>query len=138
MLIDNLFAVGDVLERHTMRSRLRRSQTGLLAAILAATLQFVFMAGSLSGVFSGSGAVAAIEQGGHCGEMPAGQPHNDAACALCPICLSSTLPGILPPAAPLLALPAVYAVFRAVAPAATGLQPSVILAAAFPRGPPSI
>jgi len=108
---------------------------GLLAAILAATLQFVFLAGSLSGAFSGASAATAS---GHCGEPAGGHSHDDAACALCPVCLSATVPGLLPPSPPKLAVPADYAVLRGAAPSTAQLQPSAILAAAYPRGPPSI
>jgi len=121
-----------------MNPRMRKSHTGLLAAILAATLQFVFLAGSLSGAFLGAGAATAISQSSHCGETTGGQSHNDAACAVCPVCLSATLPGLLPPSTPKLAVPAAYAVLRGTAPAAAQVQPSAILAAAYPRGPPSI
>jgi len=115
-----------------MQRRTRTFHAGLLAAVLAATLQFVFMAGSLSGAFG----PAAIAEAGHCSDTPQHGDHNDAACALCPVCLSLTLPGLLPPHAPDVPPPQAYAAAGTQPLAAARRALSAVLGAAYPRGPP--
>jgi len=121
------------MQRHS-----RRFQAGFLAAIFAATLQFVLLAGSLSGAFAHSAAESAIAAGGQCSDTPGQHHHSDAACALCPVCLSLTLPGLLPPPAPVPPLPAVRPAQAAETISPQLHLPSRILAAAYPRGPPLI
>jgi len=111
---------------------------GFLAAVLAATLQFVLLAGSLSGAFAQSASLSAIATAGDCGDQPGRHHHTDAACALCPVCLSLTLPGSLPPHAPAPPAPSVHPAPAATPVWAQRLLPSRVLAAAYPRGPPLI
>jgi hypothetical protein len=120
-----------------MRRRGSTFQAGLLAAVLAATLQFVVLAGSLAGVFSGSTASASLHAG-QCGDAPGEHQHGDAACALCPVCLAATLPGVLPPTGPDVVPPVALAEFGARLPGGTQLLAARIFAAAYPRGPPLI
>jgi hypothetical protein len=116
-----------------------RFQAGLLAAVLAATLQFVLWAGVLSGAVAQpakahAGALNAI----HCttGEAPNHEHAPGNACLLCPICLALSLPGTLPAPPPSPAPP----VLAGSAPALPALSPApaplLVLAAAYPRGPP--
>jgi hypothetical protein len=122
------------MQRHT-----RTFQAGLLAAVLAATLQFVLLAGSLSGAFAQSATQLAAAGGGDCSESTGHHHHEtDADCQLCPVCLSLTLPGLLPPPAPAPPVPTARAVPRAAPLPARLLLSSRILAAAYPRGPPLI
>jgi hypothetical protein len=120
-----------------MQRRTRTFHAGLLAAVLAATLQFVLLAGSLSGALSGSGGAAGLHAG-QCSDAPGGHGHNDAACALCPVCLAATLPGVLPQAGPALPAPASLADIRPIPPGAAPPLASRVRAAAYPRGPPQI
>jgi hypothetical protein len=113
----------------------QKFRAGVLAAILAATLQFVFLAGSLSGAFSAqAGPGDAVS--GQCSDTPGQGGHDDTACLLCPVCLSVTLPGSLPPPSPGVPLPAMRAAEAHVAATAPQLGATRILGAAFPRGPP--
>jgi hypothetical protein len=121
-----------------MRHHCRTFHAGLLAAVLAATLQFVLLAGSLSGAFAESAAQAGIAQAGQCHDTPGNHTHNDAACALCPVCLSITLPGLLPPYAPAVPPPAVRAMPGPTPLPPAQFPPARVLAAAYPRGPPLI
>ncbi len=122
-----------------MDRRTNRFQAGLLAAVLAATLQFVLWAGVLSGAVaqpvSGHGPNAI-----HCttGEAPSQQHAPGGACLLCPVCLALSLPGTLPapPASP--APPVLAGRAPLIAGPAANAPPALDLAAAYPRGPPHV
>jgi len=118
-----------------MQRRTRTFQAGLLAAILAATLQFVLLAGSLSGAFA---ADAVGLHAGQCSDTPGGHADGDAACALCPVCLAITLPGVLPAAVPVVPAPVVLVALRPLVAGGAPLLASRGAAAAYPRGPPLI
>ena len=115
----------------------KRFQAGLLAAVLAATLQFVLWAGALAGRFDAA-PVAGIAA--HCSVPgdPAGAPHqhNSLACLLCPVCLTASLPASLGAAAPLLLPPALLAVLVVQRPGGIRAPPAAWRATSFPRGPP--
>jgi len=121
-----------------MKGSASRLHAGFLAAILAATLQFVFLAGSLSGAFSQSAPGAVHSQSGPCGDAPGNHGPNDASCALCPVCLALTLPGVLPPPAPGLPPPADCGACHPASGSTAQTTHARVLAAAFPRGPPLI
>jgi hypothetical protein len=133
----NLSAIIRVLEMPPMHRRSRTFQSGLLAAVLAATLQFVLLAGSLSGAFAGNGGATAIHAG-QCSDAPGGHHHDDAACVLCPVCLAITLPCVLPPVGAGVPAPAGIAVFQPIMPGPAQVLASRVGAAAYPRGPPQI
>jgi hypothetical protein len=121
-----------------MAKRTNRFQAGLLAAVLAATLQFVLWAGVLSGAVGHPAARLDAANAIHChlDDTP-GDPHPPgSSCLLCPICLALSLPGALPAPPPSLAPPVLAG--PAPVPAAPAASPSPVLAlaAAYPRGPP--
>jgi hypothetical protein len=123
-----------------MREHPTRFRAGLLAAIMAATLQFVLWAGVLSGALGAASspqvaAVVAAQSPCAPGHTP-GEPHNGLSCALCPVCLAMSLPGTLPAPAPGLAPPLEAGHAPRIVTRAPGEAPAPLLAAAYPRGPP--
>lgn len=122
-----------------MDRRTNRFQAGLLAAVLAATLQFVLWAGVLSGAVAQpanahAGALNAI----HCttGESPAHDHAPGSACLLCPVCLALSLPGTLPAPPPSPAPPDPAGSAPALPSLSLAPAPRLLLASAYPRGPP--
>jgi hypothetical protein len=114
-------------------------QAGLLAAILAATLQFVLWAGVLPGAMpSAAGAQAASFHAPICGAgSPADQqPAPHAPCLLCPVCMALSLAATLPPPPPTPQPALLAGRIPSTADAARTLPPGRRLAAAYPRGPP--
>jgi len=116
----------------------RPFRLGFLAAILAATLQFVLLAFSLSGAYAQAGDADPSLQAGHCGDGPSAPAGHDAACALCPICLVNTLPGLLPPQHPIIPTRSLRSTQATPAPFIARLHAARVPEAAFPRGPPLI
>jgi hypothetical protein len=126
-----------------MRQRSTGFQAGLLAAILAATLQFVLWTVAVGGTFGPARADIVLAQAGQCDTDygNAGTAHHHpggGSCLLCPVCLAMSLPGMLPVPAVAAPLPLRLAsiAMRFMAPAA--LLPVLRLQAAFPRGPPLV
>jgi hypothetical protein len=124
-----------------MRQRSNRFQAGLLAAILAVTLQFVLWAGVLSGAVGQPAtpqltALSATQS--HCITDQAPGHHHlpGTSCLLCPVCLALSLPGTLPGPQPTILPPTLAG--RAPDQAVRNHQaaPAPLLAAAYPRGPP--
>jgi len=124
-----------------MRQHSTRFQAGLLAAVLAVTLQFVLWAGVLSGAVGQPVApqLAALNAAqSHCttGQAPEHHHAPGAACLLCPVCLALSLPGTLPGSQPAI-LPASLARLAPIQAAPTPTAaPTPLLEAAYPRGPP--
>jgi hypothetical protein len=122
-----------------MDRRSQKFQAGLLAAVLAATLQFVLWAGVLSGALGRPQPLAATGTAFCATAGPSGHHHAPGpACLLCPVCLTLSLPGALPapPVSP--PLPRLAGVAVAPAPLPPLPPPPLALAAAYPRGPPPL
>jgi hypothetical protein len=122
-----------------MRERSPRFQLGLLAAVFAATLQFVLWAGVLSGAVGqpATSPVAALNAAqSHCLTDQAPAHHHGPSCLLCPVCLALSLPGTLPGPQPAILPPALAGLAPVHGAPAPTAAPAPMLAAAYPRGPP--
>jgi hypothetical protein len=128
-----------------MKPRSSPFQAGLLAAIMAATLQLMLWSSAIAGGFGSAGAAGPPQfHAAYCGSAPSpggqdpdhDQPAKHAACLLCPVCLALSLPVALPagPAGP--TPPMLLGRDRAGPGGADILLPRRWQAAAFPRGPP--
>ena len=118
-----------------------RFQAGFLAAMLAVSLQLVLWMGMLAGAFGqmqpDEAARGGIVYVGHC-STPADQaPHKHVPCALCPICLTASLPQGVVPASPVLLPPSLRIVLQVMHAFAARAPPAAPELAAYPRGPPT-
>jgi hypothetical protein len=121
-----------------MNRRTHRFQAGLLAAFLAATLQFVLWAGVLSGSVGRAAppGIASIDADCSSGSATGHHHGPGTSCLLCPVCLALSLPGTLPGPVPAPLPPSLAGrapLPEAVLPVAA---PLLAVASAYPRGPP--
>lgn len=128
-----------------MSLRSRPFHAGLLAAIVAVSLQLVLWSSAIAGGFGSADSSSQPQfHAAYCGaaEPHLGQnghgdePARHAACLLCPFCLALSLPATLPPAPAEPPPPALVGRAQAGLAGAACFLPHRWQVAAFPRGPP--
>jgi hypothetical protein len=116
-------------------------RSGFLAAILAATLQFVMFAGVMPQTANQSAARALSAFNPPICTLHAStgdHSKHDAACLLCPICLAFSLPAMPAPPPPRIAPPRLLGLVVLPETESHFPAPPPKRAAAYPRGPPLI
>ncbi len=118
--------------------RPRAPRFGLLAALLALAAQLAFGAAVPHPALGEPGFGIICHAGQDEGSLPARPGHHAPDCAICPLCLSLTAPAPTLGETPFVPVPRVRATLSPVVlPPATG-PPAFAVAAAQPRGPPTL